>query len=193
MSYADYLGENIGAPNFTSWARKEDNYIFDSSLSPKYSGRYITAFLMGNFYGRDLVSLVLVGKGPFELKGAWQNMKDAGNVSILENAYHITKNLKKLKDWRINVPDPIELCLVKAKPFDSIHPAFIMEYKHNDFFQMPEFEKSKILEIRDQMVEATKEQGFLPSLSAYDLDNFVYSKAEDRVYLIGFGLWRQKR
>jgi len=192
MSYADYLGGHTNIPNFISWARKDDKYVFDSSLSPKYSGRYMTAFLMGNFDGKDLVSLVLAGKGPFELKGAWKNMKDAGNVSIIENAYHIAEGLKKLKDWRINVPDSIELCLVKAKPFDSVHPAFIMEYKHNDFFQIPDFEKERILEIRDQMVEATKEHGFIPSLSAQDLNNFIYSKVENRVYLIGFGLWKRK-
>lgn len=188
MSYQKFIGKKPKHSNFKEWAYKGEDFSFDSSLSPKYSGRFTTSFLIDN----GLLARIIVASGPFQLKGSWHNLKNSVNVHVIENAYHISNDLKSTNDWRINVPDPKELCLVKARPFESIHPAFVMEYIQNDFFGLNEDKKSEILEIRDQMVDATEEHDFIPSSSARDLNNFLYNQAQDKVFLIGFGLWDKK-
>lgn len=193
MSYFDNVlnTEKFGAGDYTNWDFDESEkkgYVFDSSLSPKYRGRFTTSFEMDN----GLLARILVANGPFKLRGAWHNLKNSTNVHVIENAYLISKSLKKTNDWRINVPDPKGLYLVKARPLESLHPAFVMDYIQNDFFDLSEKEKSEKIIIRDHMLEATKEHGFIPSDSAKDVNNFLYNKFNNKVYLIGFGLWERK-
>ena len=189
MSCEDFIGKAREYSDFKKWNYKDEGFSFDSSLSPNYTGRFTTSFLMDN----GLLARIRVAGGCFQLRGAWHNLKNSSNINILENAYYISKFLKETKDWRINVPDPKELCLVKYRPFESVHPAFVMEYIQNDFFKLDERDRPKILKTRDQMVKATKEHGVIPSVSAYDLNNFIYNLSQDKVFLIGFSLWDRKK
>jgi hypothetical protein len=188
MAPKDFIeGEPI-VGNYKNWKFIDESYSFDSSLSPKYPGRFTTCFKLDN----GLLARVLPADGPFNLRGAWHNTTNQGNLHVIENAFKISKGLQELGDWRINVPTPHGLYLVKSRPFESLHPAFVMEYKYNDFFKLPEDKKSQVLKDRDHMLDAAIENGFIPSDSARSHNNVIYNGHEDRVYLIGFGLWERK-
>ena len=174
--------------DFTSWQIGENGFEFDSAIHPEFIGKLTTSFVMNN----NLLAKLLLIDGPFKMNG-WKNKEDSRNVFLIENAFHISKYLYDLKDWRINIPEPNGLYLIKRKPMNSFYPAFVMRYVYNNFFEMPREKQRSILEVKNQMFDAVKEYGVFPSPFSIDSeDNFIYSKFENRVYLIGFSLWKKK-
>ncbi|MFA5953101.1 MAG: hypothetical protein WC812_00755 [Candidatus Pacearchaeota archaeon] len=190
MGYLEqYLPTNAHVPDFKNWKWGGEGFGFDMSFSPKRVGALTTTYVMDN----GLLARMLAIDGPFRfLKGGWNNLKDSRNVYFIEHSFFINKELQELGDWRINVPNPKGLFLVLGRRFNHVYPAFVMENLSNDFFSLPEKKKEKVLETRDYMVEAAKEHGFVPGVGSDNLNNFLYNKDKDKVYLIGFSTWQRK-
>lgn len=186
MAPISHLEDSGRIIDYKNWRTGLEGFEYDSGLSPQYQGRFTSSFLMKN----GLLAKVLVANGPFMRGGKWHNERDEKNVEVLLNAYEVSKKLEELGDWRINVPHPEGLYNVRAENLASIHPALVMGYIKNDFYKLDEEKELKVLKTRDQMIDATIENGFEPSLTAWDLGNFIYNASEDRVYLTGFGFWK---
>lgn len=97
---------------------------------------------------------------------------------------------KKLFESGINVPNPEGLFLAYDEFLNEYKPAFVME-RIDDFkgecFGPKEYNHVKNL--RDKEIDKADNKGFIPGIDARSFGNFLYSKEEDKVYLIDFMFW----
>jgi len=176
--------------DLTRWAYPENQgFEFDRSFSKINLGDLTTSAILNN----GLFARMLLVHGPFNYHG-WTNVNENSvkNLHAIENAFEISNQLYNLWDWRINVPKPINLCLVKQNPMGSLHPAFVMEYIQDDFEKLGKDKKQEVMITANHMLNACIERGFNPG-PLYNLDNnIIYNEFQNKVYLTGFGLWKKK-
>lgn len=177
--------------DFTTWQHGDEGFKFDDAICEKQLGDFTSLCKLDN----GLLAKTLLVDGPFNANG-WKNMLNWNNVALIENAFHNLYelyNIHQSGEWRINIPKPHGLYLIKRKPMNSLYPAFVMDNIPNDFSQMSFDKKKQILEIRNHMTEVIKSYGFYPwENSPEKRASFVYSKDCDKVFLVGLSTWERR-
>jgi len=192
MSYIDnFVDKDKNASEYSKWPIHENG--FDRTFSQLYPGTLTTCAVLDG--GRDLARFFAV-HGPFNRNG-WKNIEKSKNVMILENAYDIASKLNEIQkeDKRIHIPGPHGLFLVRQRPFESLHPAFVMDHIPNHFLLQDENKKQEILqEGRDMLEILEKEYGFDVGPHSWHFSNLIYNEDIEggRTYVVGFGAWKKE-
>jgi len=182
----DYF-RNWNVPNFRNWQIGGNGFEFDSIHSPKYLGDLTTTCLLHN----GLMAKMLLVDGPFSVNGSWKNLEKSQNTILIENSFNNAREIFHNNYPGVNVPMPKGLYSIKQLPVGSLHPAFVMNYIENGFYELDSVIQDILLKKRDEMINIA-ENRFEIGPGAHDPNNFVYSKSEDRIYLVGLSLWKKK-
>lgn len=99
----------------------------------------------------------------------------------------------RLYNSGVSVPKPHGLFLVYDSTFGEYLPAIIMErIKNVSIKNLRVSEQEYLGALRDLEMEKAENKGFIPGDDSESFGNYLYSKKEDKVYLIDFMFWGVK-
>ena len=184
-------------PKFKEWKlgwqsfENKDNregFSYNSDLDKqKWLGDLTTTCVLDN----GLLAKFMEVDGPFKMaNGEWKNVNNARNLILIQNSWEIAREIFSGGYEGINIPQPFGLTHITKNPTGEIYPAFVMKYFHNEFPELNDKQKCRVLKKRDKMLVLAEQKGFDTFLGTHNPNNVLYSNG--MVYVIGFGLWKKK-